>query len=87
VSATEHTCRAEGAIPSAAKLVAYHLLNDECLVAERSLFALVGAVACLLAHNGTDGGTETARCAFETVVPPAVALAAVRALLQDELGV
>jgi len=81
VSAAEHTCRGEGAIPSAAKLVAYHLLNDECLVAERSLFALVGAVACLLAHDGSE---ETARLAFETVVRPAVALAAVRTLLGED---
>lgn len=81
-------CRAElTTIPSAAKVSAYHLINDECLIGERELFALVYAVACVLAHDGPDGGTETARCAFETVVPPVVALAAVRALLQDELAV
>lgn len=62
-------------------MVAYHLINDESLVDERSLFALVNAVACVLAHQGR---TETARLALEAVVPPVVALAAVRALLQDE---
>lgn len=84
---SDATCRVEGAIPSSAKVAAYHLINDECLIGERELFALVDAVACLLAHSGPDGGPETARCALETVVPPTVALTAVRALLQDELAV
>ena len=46
-----------------------------------------GTATSTSTRPGTTSGTETARCAFETVVPPAVALAAVRALLQDELAV
>ncbi len=70
-------------IPSVAKLRAYDLLNTETKVAERQLFALVDAVACVLAHGGHYGSEETARLALESVVGSAVALAAVRALLDD----
>jgi len=80
-------CRTGHVIPSSAKVAAWRLLIADTRLSERKLFALVDAVACVLAHGGPDGGTETARCAFETVVPPVVALAAVRALLQDELAV
>lgn len=80
-------CQVGEAIPSSAKVAAYHVINTQNrTVGEHKLFALVDAVACLLAHGGPDGGPETARRAFETVVPPAVALAAMRALLQDELA-
>ncbi len=67
-------------IPSSAKLTAFDLLNVEVSTGERRLFALVDAASCVLAHNGRYGGEETARLAFETVVSPAVALAAVRVL-------
>jgi hypothetical protein len=50
-------------------------------VPERKPFALVDAVACVLADGGRYGSQETARLALETVVESAVALAAVRALI------
>lgn len=72
-------CRAESAIPSSAKVVAYDLINRENgTVGERKLFALVDKVACVLAHEGRE---ETARRALETVVGSGVALAAVRTLV------
>lgn len=68
-------------IPSSARVIAYHLLNEENrTVGERRLFALVDAVACVLAHDGRYGSEETARLALETVVEREIALAAVRAL-------
>lgn len=73
---TDYACP----IPSSAKVAAYHLINCENnAVGERKLFALVDAVACVLAH---DGAQETGRLAFETVAGSAVALAAVRALVE-----
>lgn len=71
-------------IPSSAKVTAWHLLNGGRRVGESSLSALVDAVASLLDQDGRDGGLETARCALETVVSPAAALAAVRALVEDD---
>jgi len=69
-------------VPSAAKIAAWHLLDGENrTVSERKLFALVDAVVSVLTHGGRE---ETARLAFEIVVRPAVALAAVRALTGEE---
>lgn len=71
-------CRAELAIQSSAKVLAYDLINRENgTIGERKLFALVDAVACVLAHEGRE---ETARLALESVVGSTVALAAVRTL-------
>ncbi len=81
----EPTCRTGRTIASSAKLAAYDLINAENrTVTERKLFALVDAVACVLAHNGRYGSEETARLALEIVVGSTVALAAVRALTGDE---
>jgi len=78
-------CRAEFTVPSAAKVVAYNLINTENrTVGESKLFALVDAVACVLAHEGRE---ETARLAFESVVGSAVALAAVRVLTENDRAV
>jgi len=61
------------------KVAAWHLINTENkTVGERKLFGLVDAAARVLAHQRN--GQETARLAFETVVRPGVALAAVRVL-------
>lgn len=68
-------------IPSSARIAAYELLTAETTTAERKLFALVDAVACVLAHGKRSHSEQTARLALETVVGPAVALAAVRALV------
>ncbi|PZS34910.1 MAG: hypothetical protein DLM59_03870 [Pseudonocardiales bacterium] len=70
-------------VRSAAKVVAFELLNAETTVAERRLFALVDCVACLLAHGGRYGSEETARLAFESVVGSSAAEAAVRVLVMD----
>jgi len=79
-------CAAGRAIRSAAKIAAWQLVNAESPVPERRLFALVDAVACLLAHGGCDGGRyvreETARLALETTVGSAAALAAVHTLVE-----
>lgn len=76
-------CRAEKIIPSSAKVAAWHLINCEnSTIGERKLFALVDAVACLLAHGGRYRSQETARLALETVVGSAVALAATRCLVE-----
>ncbi len=78
------TCRTGRTIASSAKLAAYDLLNAENrTVTEPKLFALVDAVACVLAHDGRYGSEETARLALEIVVGSKVALAAVRALIED----
>lgn len=75
--------RARHGIPSASRAAAYHLIDRENrTVGERKLFALVDAVACVLAHGERSGSRETARLAFETVVGSAVALAAVRVLVE-----
>ena len=75
-------CHAGRSIPTSARLTAYDLLNAaNRTVAERKLYALVDAVACLLAHDGPHASQETARLALESVVGSAVALAAVRTLL------
>lgn len=71
-------------VRSSAKVAAWHLLNDGSRVGERRLFALVDAVASLLDKGRGNVGLETARCALETVVPPAVALAVVRVLIGDD---
>lgn len=71
-------------IPSSAKVAAWHVLNDRSPVGKHKLFALVDAVACLLVHGGPDSSLETARYAFQTVVPPAAALVAVRTLLGND---
>ena len=69
-------------VPSSAKIAAWHLLDGENrTVSERKLFALVDAAVSVLTHGGRE---ETARLAFETVVRPAVALAAVRILTGEE---
>ena len=69
-------------VPAVAKIAAWHLLDAENRkVSERKLFALVDAVVSVLTHGGRE---ETARLAFETVVRPAVALAAVRILTGEE---
>lgn len=72
------------AIPSSARVAAWHVLNDGSPVGERRLFALVDAVVSLLDQGGRSGSLETARCALETVASPAVALAAVRVLVEDD---
>ncbi|PZS37056.1 MAG: hypothetical protein DLM59_00010 [Pseudonocardiales bacterium] len=72
------------AIPSAAKLMAFEMLDADTSTGERRLFAMVDAVCCVLAHNGRYGGEETARLVLETVVHPTVAKAAVR-LLADSM--
>jgi len=65
-------------------VAAYHLINCEnATIGERKLFALVDAVACVLAQDGRHGSKETARLALEIVVGSAVALAAVRTLVND----
>jgi hypothetical protein len=69
---------------SANKVRAWHLLNDASPVGEHKLFALVDAVAALLDQAEHHVALETARRAFETVVEPRVALAAVRALVADD---
>lgn len=71
---------AKRGISSAAKLIAFDLLNADTSTGERKLMALVDAVTCLLDHSDGHGAAETARLAFETVAHPAVALKAVRAL-------
>jgi len=69
-------------IPSSAKVAAWDLLDRENKrVGERKLFGLVDAVVCVLAHGGRE---ETARLAFETVVGPGIALAAVRILTGED---
>ncbi|PZS26828.1 MAG: hypothetical protein DLM59_17510 [Pseudonocardiales bacterium] len=70
-------------ISSAAKLVAFDLLNADTSTGEQRLAALVDAVCCVLAHNSDYRGQETARLALEAVVHPAVARAAVRALTES----
>jgi hypothetical protein len=70
-------------VRSAAKVLAFNVLNAETTVAERRLFALVDAVACLLAYGGCYGGEETARLALESVVGSPAAAAAARVLVQD----
>jgi hypothetical protein len=74
-------------IPSSARVAAWQLVSAASPIGERRLFALVDAVASLLEQGGPHAGLETARCAFEIVVPPAAALAAVRALVEDDLAV
>ena len=72
----------DSTVPSSAKIAAWHLLDGENrTVSERKLFALVDAVVSVLTHGGRE---ETARLAFEIVVGPAVALAAVRILTGEE---
>jgi hypothetical protein len=81
----DSTCRGERIIPSSAKLEAFDMLNAETsTVPERKLFALVDAVACVLAHGGRYGSEETARLALESVAGSAVALAAVRTLVERQ---
>jgi len=69
-------------ISSTARLVAFGLLDADISTGEIRLRALVDAVCCVLAHDGRDG-EETARLALEAVVHPAVARAAVRALVEE----
>ncbi|PZS27881.1 MAG: hypothetical protein DLM59_15570 [Pseudonocardiales bacterium] len=70
-------------IRSGAKMVAYDMVNDASPAPERQLAALVDSVVCWLTHGDRYGSEETARLALETVVGPAVALAAVRVLTGD----
>lgn len=70
-------------ITSSAKIVAYKLIADETRVAQRPLCGLVDAVACVLTHGRRSDREETARLALETIAPPPIALAAVRALIDN----
>jgi hypothetical protein len=47
------------------------------------LYALVDAAACVLTHGKRSHREETARLALETIARPAVAVAAVRVLIDD----
>ncbi|PZS30822.1 MAG: hypothetical protein DLM59_10850 [Pseudonocardiales bacterium] len=57
------------------------MLATETAIAWRPLSALVDAAACVLTRGQRCGREETARLALETIVGPAIALAAVRALI------
>ena len=79
----EPTCRTGRAVPSSAKVAAWHLIDAENrTVSERKLFALVDAAACILDHERN--GQETARLVLETAAGPAVALAALRTLTGED---
>jgi hypothetical protein len=68
-------------VTSAARLVAFDLLNDASPITERRLAAVVDGAACLLTHGGH---RESARLLLETVAPQ-VAGRALHTLLGDDV--
>lgn len=66
-------------VTSAAKVRAFHLLNDAVSTGERRLLAVIDGAACLLDHGGL---VESARLLIE-VVAPELASRVVRILTGD----